>query len=416
LSQLDTRAIEARDLPRGKAPEARHGFRIFISEEAFDRATTRGQADLSREVGGILVGRLCQDDSGPFVAIETTIDALHAEEKGTELTFTHATWEHVHKEMDSKHQGKKILGWYHTHPGFGVFLSDRDLFIHQSFFNLPYQVALVYDPKSHAHGVFTWHENEPARCRRYWVGKEEMVWDGPRQNAAPEAPAKAASPPPVSGQPEKKTAAPEPEREWDWFNVGALGLAVLLAGGLLGFWGGQFASRKAIEQAQLRLDQARLAAAQELLRVVNVELVSFVRESAGGEALRGPFDAGLAHLDESLVELQRSGERGKALDELVEGRRKLKALRDAYVEADRALSQLERIGRMGGASSREVSRVLSEQRAALGQLYAEVAEDAARAGDASRARRLLDLAEALDSGNARRYEERRRALSEGGRP
>jgi proteasome lid subunit RPN8/RPN11 len=416
LSRLDTRAIEAKDLPKGKAPDVRHGFRVFISEEAFDRATTRGQADLTREVGGILVGRLSQDEGGPFVSIETTIDALHAEEKGTELTFTHATWEHIHKEMDSKHKGKKILGWYHTHPGFGVFLSDRDLFIHQSFFNLPYQLALVYDPKSRAHGVFTWHENEPSRCRRYWVGKEETLWDGPRQSAAPEAPAPVSTAPAVPGTPDKKAAPLEPEREWDWFNMGAMGLAVLLVGGMLGFWGGQFASRKAIEQAQLRLDQARLAAAQELLRVVNVELVSFVRESAGGEALRGPFDAGLAHLDSGLTELRRSGEGGKAFDELAEGRRKLKALRDAFVDADRALSQLERIGQMGGASSREVSRMLSEQRAAVGQLYAEVAEDVAKSGDLGRARRLLDLAAALDSGNARRYEEKRRALTEGERP
>ena len=65
-----------------------------------------------------------------FVKVDATIDALYAEEKGTELTFTQETWDYIHKELESKHKGKKIVGWYHTHPGFGIFLSDRDLFIH----------------------------------------------------------------------------------------------------------------------------------------------------------------------------------------------------------------------------------------------------------------------------------------------
>src|SRR5205823_14675631 len=129
-----------------------------------------------------------------YLRIDATIDALHAEEKGAELTFTHATWEHIHKEMDSRHHDKRVVGWYHTHPGFGVFLSDRDQFIHRSFFNLAFQVAFVYDPKSHEHGLFVWHDNEVWRARRYWIGAREQVWDGLR---APADPKQAAPPAPV---------------------------------------------------------------------------------------------------------------------------------------------------------------------------------------------------------------------------
>jgi proteasome lid subunit RPN8/RPN11 len=419
VTGLDTRAIDSKDLPKEKSPAVRQGFRVFVSEEAFDRATTRGQADLSREVGGILVGRLYQDEAGPFLKVDTTIDALHAEEKGTELTFTHATWEHIHKEMDSKHKGKRIVGWYHTHPGFGIFLSDRDLFIHQSFFNLPYQVALVYDPKSHAHGVFVWHENEPARARRYWVGKEENLWDGARTSAASASSAKTDSEKAAGSAGTVKTATndkPDPEPGWDWLSVGALGLAVLLFGAVVGYWGGQFAMRDTIEQAKTQIERAQFAAAQELLRVLNPELLSFVRQAAGGDTLRVPLEESIADLDEGLTKLGRGEEMSAALARLTEGRRKLVALRDAHLRADRALQTLERIGEVSTVSPREVSRMLSDQRAALGQLYAEVAEDVAKAGDKSRARRLLELASKLDSGNARRYEERRRALGAGESP
>ncbi|TMQ25117.1 MAG: hypothetical protein E6J90_06620, partial [Deltaproteobacteria bacterium] len=135
--------------------------------------------------GGVLVGEVLRDDAGPYLRIDATIDALHADEKGAELTFTHATWEHIHKEMDGKHQDKRVVGWYHTHPGFGVFLSDRDQFIHKSFFNLPFQVAFVYDPKSREHGMFTWHDNEVWRARRYWIGAGGAA--GPRSRRGAQA-------------------------------------------------------------------------------------------------------------------------------------------------------------------------------------------------------------------------------------
>ena len=48
----------------------------------------------------------------------------------------------------------RIVGWYHTHPDFGIFLSDYDVFIHQHFFSGPGQIALVIDPVRKLEGVF----------------------------------------------------------------------------------------------------------------------------------------------------------------------------------------------------------------------------------------------------------------------
>ena len=44
-----------------------------------------------------------------------------------EVTFTHETWNKINAEMDSRFAHLAIVGWYHSHPDFGVFLSDRDL-------------------------------------------------------------------------------------------------------------------------------------------------------------------------------------------------------------------------------------------------------------------------------------------------
>ncbi len=416
MSGLDTRGIDNQELSKETFPNVRHGFRIFIAEAAFDRATERGDADLTREVGGVLVGRILQDQSGPFVKVDVTIDALYAEEKGTELTFTQETWDYIHKELESKHQGKKIVGWYHTHPGFGIFLSDRDLFIHQSFFNLPYQIALVYDPKSHEHGVFSWRDNEPARCRQYWVGQEENLWDGPRVAAEPMV-AVAAAIPEKENMTDKRVELAPSEREWDWATLAITAVALVLIGGLAGFAFAQYRTRDAIQEAQMHIDRDRAAAAEVLLRGLNVELLSFVREAAaGGSGLRQDFDEGLAAIDLGVVQLSRGGDTKDALVPLIAGRRKLKELRDAHFAADRSLRLLQSLGEKTSAIPREVTRMLSDQRAALGQLYAEVAEDVAQAGDKRRARRLLRLAASLDPGNARRYEDKRAGLKEEGSP
>ena len=185
MTALDIRAIDEKELAKKPRPTVRHELSVFMAEEAFDRAVERGAADTSREIGGVLVGDILRDERGPYLRIDATIDALHADEKGAELTFTHATWEHIHKEMDTRHKGKRVVGWYHTHPGFGVFLSDRDQFIHKSFFDLPFQVAFVYDPKSREHGLFAWRDNEVWRMRRYAIGERDHTWDGNRATSAP---------------------------------------------------------------------------------------------------------------------------------------------------------------------------------------------------------------------------------------
>src|SRR5205823_14556508 len=59
------------------------------------------------------------------------------------------------------HPGLDIVGWYHTHPDFGIFLSGHDLFIHQHFFNQPLQVAYVVDPIRQTRGFFQWRDGDP---------------------------------------------------------------------------------------------------------------------------------------------------------------------------------------------------------------------------------------------------------------
>jgi hypothetical protein len=64
------------------------------------------------------------------------------------------------------------VGWYHTHPSFGIFLSHHDLFIHQHFFAQPLQVAYVVDPIQQTRGFFQWRGGNMAQVEGFYLTAE----------------------------------------------------------------------------------------------------------------------------------------------------------------------------------------------------------------------------------------------------
>jgi hypothetical protein len=66
--------------------------------------------------------------------------------------------------MDENYAGKMIVGWYHSHPSYGIFLSGDDTFIQQNFFNQPWQIAIVIDPVRKEIGTFGWVGGKITRC------------------------------------------------------------------------------------------------------------------------------------------------------------------------------------------------------------------------------------------------------------
>lgn len=110
-------------------------------------------ASPSREVGGVFVGTR---RPGETPTIQDIIPALEAEGDLTSLTFTHEAWGVIHSVMEKRYPGRAIVGWYHSHPGHGIFLSDHDLFIHQNFFADETSIAFVVDPIRGEEGVFGW--------------------------------------------------------------------------------------------------------------------------------------------------------------------------------------------------------------------------------------------------------------------
>ena len=49
----------------------------------------------------------------------------------------------------------RIVGWYHSHPGYGIFMSETDLTTHGKLLQFsPFVVALVVDPEINEFGIW----------------------------------------------------------------------------------------------------------------------------------------------------------------------------------------------------------------------------------------------------------------------
>jgi proteasome lid subunit RPN8/RPN11 len=125
---------------------------VLVDGEVIRQIRQHARSCSKTEVCGVLIGN--EDKNG--MHIEACIAGLNAAQAGTHVTFTQDTWEHIYKTKDRDFPEQRIVGWYHSHPGFGVFLSDHDTFIHKNFFSSPTQVAWVYDPHSDEEGCFGW--------------------------------------------------------------------------------------------------------------------------------------------------------------------------------------------------------------------------------------------------------------------
>jgi len=123
-------------------------FNIKCSDALMAELETHCFSETKVEVGGFLVGYI----NGAVAEVTHVIPAEHSVGKSTQLTFTHDTWNALHSKMNDL--DGTLIGWYHSHPNFGVFLSEHDQFIQQNFFKQEGNITIVIDPVRGRRGWF----------------------------------------------------------------------------------------------------------------------------------------------------------------------------------------------------------------------------------------------------------------------
>lgn len=140
---------------------------IFVDLDVMRDMEAHAASDTSVELGGVLLGGQYEDEDGrPFVVVTDSLRAEHYESTKGSFKFTHDTWSQITRERDEFPDDLQMVGWYHTHPDWGVFLSGMDMFICDNFFNKELDIALVIDPCRGDRGMFQWTGNPSERVRR----------------------------------------------------------------------------------------------------------------------------------------------------------------------------------------------------------------------------------------------------------
>lgn len=140
---------------------------IYVDIDVMRDMESHALTDTSVELGGVMLGGQYEDEDGnPFVVVTDSLRAEHYEATKGSFKFTHETWQKISRQREEFPEDLQMVGWYHTHPDWGVFLSGMDMFICDNFFNRPLDLALVIDPCRGDRGWFHWVEDSNERIRR----------------------------------------------------------------------------------------------------------------------------------------------------------------------------------------------------------------------------------------------------------
>jgi len=138
----------------------------------------RERAQEGEEALGLLVGDWARDPGGaPFsVAMDAPTGPL--EGSPVSARFTPEGLAEVARSLAGIRYDYVVVGWYHSHPGMGVFMSATDIRTQRAGFPHPHQVALVVDPGSGEATAFANGPGGPGTERAPIVATR--AWEPPR--------------------------------------------------------------------------------------------------------------------------------------------------------------------------------------------------------------------------------------------
>ncbi|HAW58845.1 MAG TPA: hypothetical protein DCX03_07515 [Bacteroidales bacterium] len=136
---------------------------VFINKLANDLIQEHADQGSPNEVGGFLLGRPCTNNGDHYAWITKSVpgDCISSR---THVIIKDTTFNRAWEELDNSEL--IIIGWYHTHPGLGIFLSSTDVKNCMNYYNKSYQIAIVIDPIKNDVGVFGWADEPPTSLSR----------------------------------------------------------------------------------------------------------------------------------------------------------------------------------------------------------------------------------------------------------
>lgn len=130
--------------PEPDAPIADTAEQVYISSLALLKMLKHGRMGVPMEVMGLMLGEFIDDYT------VRVVDVFSMPQSGNSVSVEAVDPVFQTKMLDMLKQTQRpemVVGWYHSHPGFGCWFSGTDMNTQQSFEQLnPRAVGVVVDP------------------------------------------------------------------------------------------------------------------------------------------------------------------------------------------------------------------------------------------------------------------------------
>ena len=141
------------------------GVDLFIQTSVIEVIAEEADASaaLDQETMGVMIGRIYRDDEGEYAVSHRTITSdLVAD--STHVRFDMDSMEKLIDGIDGMASDERVIGWYHSHLDYGVFMSETDVRTQHSLFGESMGFALVIDPLRGEFAVFD-NSKDPQKVR-----------------------------------------------------------------------------------------------------------------------------------------------------------------------------------------------------------------------------------------------------------
>ncbi len=232
MDDLEIEIIEDAELPQRPPPLERGRFQqwgrpesgavsVLIHQQVLRETQEHARSTPEVEIGGVLVGEVYQHEDHTYTEVRHYVfipSAVGLRSSNVHFNFSGDVWTALNQLCDIQYPDLTIVGWFHSHPNHGIFLSSMDLDVQRKAAYRPWQIAMVYDPQRHEGGIFSWRGTEMAKAPGFYelFALEQtgtiLNWRNvgvPAGAQPPPAPVLAApAAPPATGAPARPTGQP----------------------------------------------------------------------------------------------------------------------------------------------------------------------------------------------------------------
>ncbi|HSM56520.1 MAG TPA: Mov34/MPN/PAD-1 family protein [Candidatus Sulfomarinibacteraceae bacterium] len=240
---------------------------VLLHPSAIEAIRAHTLSDNSSEVGGVLLGEAYAHHDKVYVEVTAALPVVSDDYGPIHFTFNADAWSQAHRDKASRFPELDIVGWFHTHPGLGVFFSADDVVVHSAAFVMPWHVALVIDPSHAETAVFGWVGGEISPLSGFFelleeTGERQLPWRHVRAEVWDETYEAHLARQRAARSTTRQTVSEDiaPVNPWLGLLVGALGVFLslaLLAGGVLPL----YRHNNALESVVVALASEQLAEA-----------------------------------------------------------------------------------------------------------------------------------------------------------